>query len=58
LEECKFWNFVFKRGLMGYTSRNMEEFMAESDLTCRSLALEVSEENNFSMWLREYPYDI
>ena len=35
-------------GLNGPSSRNMEEFVAESNLNCEDLAQEVSEEN-FSM---------
>jgi hypothetical protein len=42
----------FKWGLMGHTSRNMEDFVAESNLYCADLAQEVSEEN-FSMWHRD-----
>ena len=45
------WKAVecFKWGLMGYPSRNMEDFVAESDLNCADLAQEVSVEKNFSM---------
>ena len=43
----------FKWGLTGHPSRNMEEFIAESDLICADLAQEVSVENNFSMWPRD-----
>ena len=39
---------------MGHTSRNMEDFVTEGDLNCESLAPEVSEEKNFSMWPRDY----
>ena len=42
----------FKWGLMGYSNRNMEDFVAESNLNCTDLAQEVSEEN-FSMWPRD-----
>ena len=35
----------FKWGLMGYPSRNMEDFVTESDLNCMDLAEEVSLEN-------------
>jgi hypothetical protein len=38
---------------MGHPSRNMVDFVAEGDLNCESLALEVSEEKNFSMWPRD-----
>jgi hypothetical protein len=37
---------------MDYPSRNVEDFVAKGDLNCGSLALEVSEEKNFNMWLR------
>jgi hypothetical protein len=38
------WKAVecFKWGLMGYPSRNMEDFVTESDLKCADLAQEVS----------------
>ena len=36
----------------------MEEFIAEGDLICGSLALEVSQEKNISMWLRDCSCDI
>ena len=36
----------------------MEDFVAEGDLNCGSLALEVSEEKNFSMWPRDCSCDI
>ena len=35
----------FKWGLMGYPSRNMEDFVTESDLNCVDQAQEVSVEN-------------
>jgi hypothetical protein len=38
---------------MGYPSRNVEDFVAESDFNYGSLALEVSEEKNFNMCPRE-----
>ena len=41
----------FKWDLMGYPSRNMEDFVTESDLNCADLAQEVSVEN-FYMWPR------
>jgi hypothetical protein len=49
------WKAVecFKRGLKGYPSRNMEDFVAEYDLNCVDLAQEVSVEKNFSMWPRD-----
>ena len=37
--ECLKW------GLMGYSSRNMEDFVTKSDLNCVDLAQEVSVEN-------------
>jgi hypothetical protein len=46
----------FKWGLMGYPSRNMEEFVAESNLKCADLAQAVSVEKNFSMWPRDCFY--
>jgi hypothetical protein len=39
--------------LMGYPSRNMEDFAAESDLNCSDLAQEVSVEKNISTWPRD-----
>ena len=38
---------------MNYPSRNMEDFVAVSDLNCADLAQEVSVEKNFSMWPRD-----
>jgi hypothetical protein len=45
------WEAVeyFKWGLMGYPSRNMEDFVAERGLNCANLAQLVSEKN-FSIW--------
>ena len=37
---------------------NMEDLFAEGDLNCGSLALEVSEEKNFSMWPRDCSCEI
>jgi hypothetical protein len=53
--ELWIWKAVecFKWGLMGYPSRNMEDFVAESNLNCTDLGQEVSEEKNFSMWPRD-----
>ena len=42
-----------KLGLMGYSSRNMEDFVPEYDLNCAALDQEVSVENNFRMWPRD-----
>jgi hypothetical protein len=50
--ECLKWD------LMSYSSRNMEDFVAMSDLNCGSLAIEVLEEKNFIMWLRDCSYNI
>jgi hypothetical protein len=36
----------FKWGLIGYPSRNMEDFVTESDLNSADLAQEVSVENS------------
>jgi hypothetical protein len=45
------WKAVesFKWGLMGYPSRYMEEFVAESDLKGTDPAQEVSVEKNFNI---------
>jgi hypothetical protein len=43
----------FKWGLMSHPSRNMENFVAESNLNCADLAHEVPKEKNFSMWPRD-----
>ena len=37
---------------MSHVSRNMEDFVAVSDLNCADLTQEVSMEKNFSMWPR------
>ena len=39
-------------GLMGNTSRNMEDSVTESDFNCADLVTEVSVEN-FNMWPRD-----
>jgi hypothetical protein len=44
----------FKWGLMGNASRNMEDFVAESDLNCADQTQEISAEKNFSIWHRDY----
>jgi hypothetical protein len=44
----------FKWGLMGYPSKNMEDFVTESDLKCADMSQEVSVGKNFSMWPRDY----
>jgi hypothetical protein len=53
LELC-IWKAVecFKWGLMGYTSRNTEDFVAESNLNCVDLAQEGSVKN-FNMGPRD-----
>ena len=38
---------------MGHPSRNMEDFVAESDLNYADLAQKVSSKKNFSMWPRD-----
>ena len=45
------WKAVecFNLGLMGHSSRNMDDFATESDLNCADLAQEVSVEN-FNIW--------
>jgi hypothetical protein len=49
------WKAVksFKWGLMGHPSRNMEDFVDGSDLTCVDLAQEISKEKNFRMWHKD-----
>lgn len=39
---------------MSHPSRNMEGFVVVSYFNCADLAQEVSVENNFSMWPRDY----
>jgi hypothetical protein len=64
LEECIFWDFgwkaveCFKWDLMGHPSRDMEDFVGESDLNCAGLAQEVSVEKNFIVWPRDCFYGI
>jgi hypothetical protein len=50
------WKAVerFKLGLMGYHSRNTEDFVTEYDLNCADLTQEVSVEKNFSMRPRNH----
>ena len=43
----------FKWGLMSYSNRNMEDFVAGSNLNCVDLAQEISKEKNFSMWHKD-----
>jgi hypothetical protein len=49
------WNSVecFKWGLMGHPRRNMEDFVAGSNLKCVDLAQEISKKKNFSMWHKD-----
>ena len=49
------WNAVecFKWGLMDYPSRNMEDFVAGSNLNCVDLAQEISKEKNFRIWHKD-----
>ena len=49
------WKAVecFKWGLMGHPSRNMEDFVAGSNLNCVDLAQEISKEKNFRMWHKD-----
>jgi hypothetical protein len=42
----------FKWGSVSHPSRNMEDFVAVSDLNSADLAQEVSEERNVCMWYR------
>lgn len=55
----RLWKAVkcFKWGLVGHTSRSMEDSGVEGDWNCGRLAEEISEEN-FSMWPRDYSFDI
>ena len=50
------WKAVvsLKWGLVGHPCRNMEDFVAESNLNCADLVQEVSVEKNFSMWHKDY----
>jgi hypothetical protein len=43
----------FKCGLVGHSSTSMKDFVAEDDLNCGRLVLEISQENNFNMWPRD-----
>jgi hypothetical protein len=48
----------FKWGLVGHTSRNMEDHCGtEGNFNCGGLAQQVSEEKNFSMWHRDCSCD-
>jgi hypothetical protein len=49
------WNTVecFKWGLIGHPSRNMEDFVAGSNLNCVDLAQVISKDNNFRMWHKD-----
>jgi hypothetical protein len=48
----------FKRSSMSYSSRNMEESDAKSDLNSGSLAQEILVKKNFSILSRDSSYDI
>jgi hypothetical protein len=49
------WNTMkcFKWGLMDHPSRNMEDFVAGSNLNCVNLGQEISKEN-IRMWHKDY----
>jgi hypothetical protein len=49
------WNAVecFKCGLMGHRGRNMEDFVAGSNLNCVDLVQKISKEKNFRMWHKD-----
>jgi hypothetical protein len=40
----------FKWSLIGYSRRNIKDFVAESNWNCGILAQEISVEKNFNMW--------
>jgi hypothetical protein len=50
------WKAVecFKWGLLGHPGRNMEDFVARSNLNCVDLAQEISKEKNFRMWHKDW----
>jgi hypothetical protein len=48
----------FKWGLIGHPSRNMEDFVAGSNLNCIDLAQEISKEKNFRIWYKDCFCDI
>jgi hypothetical protein len=43
----------FKWGLMGHPTRNMEDFVAGSNLNCVDLAQKISKEKNFRIWHKD-----
>ena len=49
------WNTVecFKWGLISHPSKNMEDFVAGSNLNCVDLAQEISKDYNFRMWHKD-----
>jgi hypothetical protein len=49
------WNSVgcFKWDLMDHPSRNIEDFVAGSNLNCVDLAQEISKERNFRTWHKD-----
>ena len=56
--ELWIWNAVECWGLMSHPSRNMEDFVAGSNLNCVDLAQEISKEKNFRMWHKDWFCDI
>ena len=48
----------FKWGLMGHPSRNMEDFVAGSNLNCIDLVQDISKEKTFRMWHKDCFYGI
>jgi hypothetical protein len=51
--ELWIWKAVECWGLMSHPSRNMEEFVAGSNLNCVDLAQGISKKKNFSMWHKD-----
>ena len=43
----------FKWGLLGHPNRNMDDFVAESNLCWADLSQEVLKKKNFSMWNKD-----
>ena len=54
---CKVVELV-KWRLTGYPNRNTDDFVAEGDLNCGNLLLEVSEKRNCSMLPRDHSYNV
>ena len=40
--------------VLSYACRNMKDFVAESDLSCSDLALDISVEKSYSIWHRDF----